>query len=405
MKEFKRGEIYYINFPYTFDVNYPKGKNKFVVILQEGAIFKEYDAVTVLLITSDEESKDFETNVTIEAGLTKLNKESYIICAQPYTILKSLFDQSGVWCAGILPNYKLDEVDECLYIGLCMGIQNEVEDEGEASNMTDIKLWETATPYYNAEYSQPEPTLTPYLLPKPIPHGCVIVCPGGGYAGRAPHEGEPIAKMLNAGGFSAFVLNYRFAPYKDPVMLTDVKRAVKLVRYNAAKWNIDPEKIGVLGFSAGGHLAMTAIEHFDYGCENGDENAEKVGDEIDKVSSRPNAGILCYAVISFIDPTTHQGTLHNLLGENPAEDMKIKYSGELNVREDSPPVFLWHTAEDGPVPVANSLNMALALQRENIPFELHIFPYGVHGLGLSPNDAHVAQWAPLLVNWLKLNGF
>ena len=124
MTEFKRGEIYYINFPYTFDVNYPKGKNKFVVILQEGAIFKAYDAVTVLLITSDEESRDFETNVSIESGLTKLNKESYIICAQPYTILKSLFEQDGVWCAGCLPDYKLDEVNECLYIGLCMGLQN-----------------------------------------------------------------------------------------------------------------------------------------------------------------------------------------------------------------------------------------------------------------------------------------
>ena len=131
MIEFKRGEIYYINFPYTFDVNYPKGKNKFVVVLQEGAIFREYDAVTVLLVTSDEDSKDFETNVTIETGLTKLNKESYIVCAQPYTILKSLFEKDGVWCAGCLPDYKLDEVDQCLYIGLCMGMQNDNSDDDD----------------------------------------------------------------------------------------------------------------------------------------------------------------------------------------------------------------------------------------------------------------------------------
>lgn len=137
MIEFKRGEIYYINFPYTFDVNYPKGKNKFVVILQEGAIFNAYDAVTVLLITSDEDSKDFETNVTIEAGLTKLNKESYIICAQPYTILKSIFEQKNVWCAGCLPDYKLDEVDECLYIGLCMGLQNENKDQEESEDLNN----------------------------------------------------------------------------------------------------------------------------------------------------------------------------------------------------------------------------------------------------------------------------
>jgi len=122
---FKRGEIYYINFPYTFDVNFPKGKKKFVVILQEGAIFKSYDSVVVLLITSDVDSKDYETNVTIDANSTKLTKESYVVCAQSYTILKSVFSEDDVWCAGQLPASKLDEIDECLYIGLCMGIQND----------------------------------------------------------------------------------------------------------------------------------------------------------------------------------------------------------------------------------------------------------------------------------------
>ena len=124
MREFKRGEIYYIHFPYTFDVNYQKGKKKFVVILQEGAIFKEYDSVAVLLVTSDEESKDYETNVTIEAGTTRLNKESYVVCAQPYTILKSIFEGESVWCAGQLAKEKLDEIDAKLYIGLCMGLQD-----------------------------------------------------------------------------------------------------------------------------------------------------------------------------------------------------------------------------------------------------------------------------------------
>ena len=124
MREFKRGEIYYIHFPYTFDINYPKGKNKFVLILQEGTIFKQYDSVAVLLLTSDEDSKDYETNVTVEAGATKLTKESYVICAQPYTVLKSVFDSQGVWCAGQLSAEKLNEVDEKLYIGLCMGLQD-----------------------------------------------------------------------------------------------------------------------------------------------------------------------------------------------------------------------------------------------------------------------------------------
>jgi mRNA-degrading endonuclease toxin of MazEF toxin-antitoxin module len=124
MKDFKRGEIYYIHFPYTFDVNFPKGKQKFVVILQEGAIFKQYDSVAVLLITSDAESRDYETNVTVEVGTTKLTKESYVVCAQPYTILKSLFEASSVWCAGQLSAEKLDEIDEKLYVGLSMGVQN-----------------------------------------------------------------------------------------------------------------------------------------------------------------------------------------------------------------------------------------------------------------------------------------
>jgi Esterase/lipase len=263
--------------------------------------------------------------------------------------------------------------------------------------MADIKLWENGTPYYNEEYGQPETTITPYLLDKSEKHGCVIVCPGGGYVMRADHEGAPIAEMLNEAGISAVVLNYRVAPYKDPAMLCDVKRAVKYVRYNAEKWNIDPEKIGVLGFSAGGHLTVTAIEHYDYGCDD--------GDEIDKMSSRPNAGILCYPVVSFVNRSAHVGSGKNLLGENATEEMLRKYSGELNVRDDSPPVFMWHTGADGGVPVANCLDMATALQEKNIPFELHVFPYGVHGLGLAPDDPHVAQWAKLLVNWLKLYEF
>lgn len=263
--------------------------------------------------------------------------------------------------------------------------------------MADIKLWENGTPYYNEDYGQPETTLTPYLLDKSEKHGCVIVCPGGGYAGRADHEGKPIAEMLNADGISAFVLNYRVAPYKDPAMLSDVTRAVKYVRYHADEWNINPEKIGVLGFSAGGHLTVTAIEHYDYGRDD--------GDEIDKMSSRPNAGILCYPVVSLISDSTHIGSMKNLLGDEPSLEMRKKYSGELSVRDDSPPVFMWHTAEDSGVPVANCLDLAAALQAKKIPYELHVFPYGAHGLGLSPGDPHVAQWAKLLVNWLKLNKF
>lgn len=260
----------------------------------------------------------------------------------------------------------------------------------------EYKLWENGTPYFDETFGQQEPTLTPYLLENGKVNSVVIVLPGGGYGGRAAHEGEPIAKMLNAGGVSSFVLNYRVAPYRHPVMLGDALRAIRYVRFHADKFSIDPQKIGILGFSAGGHLTTTAIEHFDKGLSE--------GDEIDKVSSRPDAGVLCYAVIS-LGEYTHLGSKYNLLGNPPDEALAEKLSGEKSVPDDCPPVFLWHTAEDQAVPVQNSLQMAMALKAKNIPFELHVFPYGHHGLGLAEGNETVKQWSPLLVNWLHLNGF
>ncbi len=261
----------------------------------------------------------------------------------------------------------------------------------------DIKLWENGTPLYDEKIGQPEPTLTPYLLPDyGKKTGCVIVLPGGGYAVRADHEGMPISKMYNEAGINSFVLNYRVSPYRYPAPLYDVQRAVRLVRARADEFNIDPEKIAVLGFSAGGHLATMAVTQYDRGLE--------CGDDIDKVSCRPDAGILCYAVIS-LGEDTHQGSRDNLLG-NPADPALVKsLSGEEAVRDDNPPVFMWHTAEDAAVPVENSLNMALSLRKKQIPFELHVFPYGYHGLGLAPEHPEVAQWAGLSVSWLKAMGF
>lgn len=264
--------------------------------------------------------------------------------------------------------------------------------------MEDIKLWSDKTPYYNPDYNQPETTITPYLVKDGNKEkGLVIVCPGGGYTGRAFHEGEPVALMLNKAGISAVVLNYRVAPYKHPAMLTDANRAVKLVRYHAKEWEIDPEKIGILGFSAGGHLAVSACEHYDYGRDD--------GDEIDKMSSRPNAGIFCYAVATFIDGYTHGGTLQNLLGENPDPKLKHMLSGENSVPDDCPPVFMWHTSDDTAVNVSNSLELGKALRNKNIPFELHVYPHGRHGLGLAENDEHVSAWSKELVRWLKLYKF
>ena len=268
--------------------------------------------------------------------------------------------------------------------------------------MESIKLWSNGTPYFNAEYNQEETSITPYLVKNGNKDkGLVVVCPGGAYVNRAPHEGEPIAKMLNEAGISAVVLNYRVAPYKHPVMLTDASRAIKFARYHAEVWGINPEKIGILGFSAGGHLAVSACEHYDYGRDD--------GDEIDKMSSRPNAGIFCYPVATFIPEYTHMGSLHNLLGTTPDEKLVHKLSGENSVPDDCPPIFMWHTAEDQAVSVNNSLEMGRALKAKNIPFELHVFPYGFHGLGLANDEArynpHVAQWFGLLINWLKLYKF
>jgi Esterase/lipase len=258
------------------------------------------------------------------------------------------------------------------------------------------KLWENGTPYYNAQYMQPEPTLIPYLLNNDKTNSVVIVFPGGGYSQHTKHECEPIAKRLNEAGLSAFVLNYRLRPYHHPAILTDALRAIQYVRFHAEQFHIDPEKIGIIGFSAGGHLASTVIGQYNLGTDN--------GDEIDRVSSRPNACALCYAVILLGDER-HQGSKINLLGENPDAALVKFLSGENNIREDCPPVFLWHTAEDSVVHVDNSLRMALALKEKKIPFELHVFPYGYHGLGLSNDNEHVKQWFPLLINWLNLNEF
>lgn len=256
-------------------------------------------------------------------------------------------------------------------------------------------LWPKEPPFFEPSYGQEAPSITPFLLPGKG-NSCVIVCPGGAYAIRADHEGAPIAEMLNSNGISAFVLNYRVTPYHHPAELTDAKRAIRYVRYHAQRFGIDPEKIGILGFSAGGHLTVSALEHFDYG--------EESGDEIDHVSSRPNCGILCYAVISLLE-YGHVGSRENLLGkeENPA--LWAELSGECSVREDMPPVFLWHTAADVSVPVENSLQMALALQKKKIPYELHIFPDGAHGLGIAQEVEGTNQWPSLLAGWLHRIGF
>ena len=260
-----------------------------------------------------------------------------------------------------------------------------------------IKLWENGTPLFDESIPQEEPTITPYLVESDKPTGAVIVFPGGAYFLRADHEGEPIAKMFNEAGISAFVLNYRLTPYNYPAQLFDEQRAIRYVRHNAKKFNIDPEKIGVLGFSAGGHLAVMAMQKWDLGKPD--------GDEIDRESCRPDAAILCYPVVCLVDERNgHGGSGRNLLGAR-YDELKEQFSGENCVKKEDPPVFIWHTSDDRAVHVSNSLNLALKLRENEIPFEMHVFPHGKHGLGLAEDDDVVSQWAPLLCKWLKKLNF
>lgn len=260
-----------------------------------------------------------------------------------------------------------------------------------------INIWNEEVIGFEEEKGQNEPNLEPYLINSNknlMP--AIIVCPGGAYTHKAAHEGEPIAKWLNTIGVNAFVLDYRVAPYKHPYPMLDLQRAIRYVRYNNKKFNIDPNKVGVLGFSAGGHLAASASVHFDFGKDN--------GDEIDKVSSRPDMSILCYPVITFGE-YGHKNCKVNLLGEDASQELIDFMSVEKQVKENTPPAFIWHTAKDESVPMENSLIYAQALRKKNVDFELHIFPEGGHGLGLKDEVPYVKRWTSLCEDWLREKKF
>lgn len=245
------------------------------------------------------------------------------------------------------------------------------------------------------------PKLTTYLLDREQtdqPRPLIIVCPGGGYIRRAPHEAEPIARWLNRIGISAAVLDYRVAPYRYPTQLMDAQRAIRMVRNEAANWHVDPNRIGILGFSAGGHLASLTGTHFD----EGDPSA---ADPIERMSSRPDLMVLCYPVISIAPFVTHLGSQRNLLGDNPSEQIISKLSSNEQVSAQTPPTFLWHTADDETVGANNSLLFADAMRKHDIPYELHIFETGKHGLGLGENAPGVQAWPALCEAWLRNKGF
>jgi acetyl esterase/lipase len=261
-------------------------------------------------------------------------------------------------------------------------------------------LWTADAPGAQGAADTDVPTLTAYRPECDKANGAaVIVCPGGGYGGLAPHEGKPVAEWLNTLGVTGFVLKYRLGPkYHHPVMMQDVNRAIRTIRVRAESWKIDPNRIGVLGFSAGGHLASTAVTHFD------DGNAD-AADPIDRASSRPDFGVLVYPVITMTGPFAHQGSRKNLLGDAPDEQLVGLMSSEKQVTDKTPPCFLVHTATDAGVAFQNSLMFAEALQKHHVPVELHVFDHGAHGIGLGGKDPVLSEWPGLCAKWMEYHGW
>jgi acetyl esterase/lipase len=263
-----------------------------------------------------------------------------------------------------------------------------------------ILLWENGAPEALGQGDDDKPSITVYRPWGPQLSGTsVIVAPGGGYGFLAAnHEGRQVANWFNAMGVTAFVLKYRLGPrYHHPIELGDAQRAIRLVRSRAKEFDVLPDRIGMMGFSAGGHLASTAATRFDVGNS-------AATDPIDRASSRPDFVILGYPVVTFEPPYNHVGSVKNLLGENPDPKLVQELSNELHVTPQTPPTFLFSTSEDAVVPAENSVNFYLALHKAGVPAEIHVFETGPHGVGLDLADPTLAEWPVLLANWLRARG-
>jgi len=259
-----------------------------------------------------------------------------------------------------------------------------------------IFLWPNGAPGATGDTEADKPRLYPFVPPTKSTTAAVLVIPGGGYTHNAiGHEGFQFALWLNAQGVAAFVLNYRVAPYKYPVEIQDGMRAMRYVRSHAAEYGIDPNRIGVWGSSAGGHLASTLGVH-----GNDAAPLPEKSDAIDQADARPDFMILAYPVISMEAPEAHLGSMHNLLGETPDAQMQQKFSNQLQVNAQTPMTFLFATTGDDTVPVENSLDFYRALERAHVPAELHVYDYANHGCGLCGEIPELATWPLLLRNWL-----
>jgi len=266
---------------------------------------------------------------------------------------------------------------------------------GHADIPGTIRLWQGEAP--GAQGSSPEdvPMLTSYVPKSGATGAAFVVCPGGGYGMLADHEGRPVAEWLNTLGVTAFVLRYRLGPkYHYPFITGDVLRAVQVVRSHAGEWNLDPHRIGILGFSAGGHIAASAATLFA-------EGKADATDLVEHSSSRPDAAVLIYPVITMKDPFTHRGSRENLLGKNPATELIEQLSLETRVTPTTPPTFIASASDDDAVPIENSLGFIAACRKSKVPIEAHFYMHGPHGFGLGGDNPVLSQWPKECANWLR----
>ncbi|MGD0382396.1 MAG: alpha/beta hydrolase [Thermoguttaceae bacterium] len=259
-------------------------------------------------------------------------------------------------------------------------------------------LWPNGAPGAKGDKPADKPALTVFLPDKSKANGtAVVICPGGAYGHLAlDHEGKQIAEWLNSLGVAGFVLEYRHrgGGYGHPAPMQDAQWAIRTVRARAADWNVNPARLGIIGFSAGGHLASTVGTHFD----KGDSQA---ADPIERESCRPDFMILCYPVIAFGESYTHQGSQNNLIGKDAPAELVKSLSNEKQVTPDTPPTFLFHTDEDKTVPSENSIQFYLALHKAKVPAELHIYQKGGHGQGLAGKIPGTSNWPKECEEWLR----
>lgn len=285
-----------------------------------------------------------------------------------------------------------------LSLALWMGASQELQAQ---QAQQAVPLWEGNVPGAVAGEAADRPFLTPYLPASGQATGTgVVVFPGGGYGHLAvDHEGRQIAEWLNSRGVAAFVVEYRLGPtYQHPAMLQDAQRAIRMVRSRSSDWGVEPDRIGVIGFSAGGHLASTTGTHFE-------DEVPGVGDAVDNVPARPDFMMLIYPVITMQSAYTHRGSRTNLLGQEPDAAALWSLSNETQVTPSTPPTFLVHTTDDAGVPVENSILFYRALREAGVPVEMHIYETGPHGFGLGTDNPLLSSWAELAERWMQSHGW